>query len=363
MFSAPFLSTLLHRVKAVVRRVVRPRAERARVVSVSATEMAIAPALRAAAHGWMRTKLRALSALLWRIEAGERLDTPVRPARAAKRVDESVERDSIPPEARLPRGFGWMCAFGPHIREDGALFAAWLSEPAMRARVMAAPEHMARTISPILAATGAERPEWFPVAPKRARENAWFGAGRAGCGGDAPEDGVVVDPGTESFEGPPADSKSFERVGDISNLGCFTPPLDPPTRGRVFGACSQGFVPPAVSLRRRGFGPGRDKPLSGSQNPLNRPWGFPNGRFQKVSELRRIGRPGIVRLFRYDTITKMSLIEPVSARSRASCRTAWIPGLRRRSVGGSGRSSFRDTAGGRLDGEGGGADISASSMG
>jgi hypothetical protein len=363
MFSAPFLSTLLHRVKAVVRRVARPRAERARVVSVSATEVAIPPALRAAAHGWMRTKLQALSALLRRIEAGERLDMPVRPTRAAKRTDESVERDSIPPEERVPRGFGWMCAFGPHIREDGALFAAWLSEPAMRARVMAAPEHMARAISPILAATGAERPEWFPVAPKRVRENSCFGAGRAVWGGDAPGDGVVVDPGTESCEGPPEDPKSFERAGDISDLGCFTPPLDPPARGGGFGACSQGFVPPAMSLRRRGFGPGRDKPCSGSQNPLKRPCGLPAGHAQEVSELRRIGRAGIVRLFRCDIITKMSTIELVSARSRASCRKAWIPGLRRRSIGGSGRSRFRNTTGGRLDGGGGGADISVSSMG
>jgi hypothetical protein len=60
-----------------------------------------------------------------------------------------------------------MCSFGPNVRRDGRAFAEWLNEPAMKAKVLAQPERMARLIGPILSATGERRPDWFPVAPKR----------------------------------------------------------------------------------------------------------------------------------------------------------------------------------------------------
>jgi hypothetical protein len=155
MFSAPFLATLLHRVKAVVRRMVRARAvpvDRAAAVSVS-------PELRGLAGRWMSARLAALSAAMRRIEAGETLTGGPGGARCEA---------ACALEARLPRGFGWMCAVTPEIREDGAAFAAWLAEPAMRAMVAAAPGEMARLIAPILHAVGERRPDWFPKREKRA---------------------------------------------------------------------------------------------------------------------------------------------------------------------------------------------------
>jgi hypothetical protein len=174
MFSAPFLSTLLHRVKAVVRRVGRPVAERMRAVRITPNapmqEAApISPALHGLMQGWMRIRLRALSALMERIRSGETLERPVVVLSRAKSAGTPMTRDAGPPQERLPHGFGWMCAFGPDVRRDGAAFAAWLNEPWMKAMVLAAPERMAGLIGPILTATGEPRPHWFPVVAKRAR--------------------------------------------------------------------------------------------------------------------------------------------------------------------------------------------------
>ncbi len=160
---APFLVTLLDRAKAIVRRVARPRVEGpVSAAADTATGGPVPPVMQRLANGWMRSKLRALSALIRRVEAGERLNTPVRATLVAKGRDARVVRAAVPPPERLPRGFGWMCAFGPHVRGDGAAFAAWLSEPAMQARMLAAPVQMARVIGPILNATGERRSEWFP---------------------------------------------------------------------------------------------------------------------------------------------------------------------------------------------------------
>jgi hypothetical protein len=199
MFSAPFLSTLLHRVKAVVRRVVRPVGERARSVAPDAAGMAISPVLRGLAQRWVRVRLRALSALMRRIEAGERLDRPAPSRRKAVPMAFPREPAPEPAEARLPRGFGWMCGFEPNLRQDGAAFAEWLSEPAMRAKVLAAPERMARAIGPILTATGAARPEWFPAVAKRVKRSFPARTGKsdrdletAGASDVAPGDGGDV---------------------------------------------------------------------------------------------------------------------------------------------------------------------------
>jgi hypothetical protein len=63
--AAPFLVTLLNRVKAVVWRVARPMVERARPSPLGAAILApahdaLSPASRATVVGWMRTKRRAL---------------------------------------------------------------------------------------------------------------------------------------------------------------------------------------------------------------------------------------------------------------------------------------------------------------
>jgi hypothetical protein len=86
MFSAPFLITLLDRVKAVVRRVARPGAERARQMAARTppyvpAEGPVSPLLGGLAQGWMAAKLRAVSALMRRIEAGETIASPATAAR------------------------------------------------------------------------------------------------------------------------------------------------------------------------------------------------------------------------------------------------------------------------------------------
>jgi hypothetical protein len=171
---APFLVTLLDRVKAIVRRVARPAAERgplADVPSYASAAGPVSPALRGLARVWISAKLRALSALMRRIEAGEMPESPTRAPRTSMATASApAERAPVPPEERLPRGFGWMCALGPNVRRDGAAFAEWLNTPATQAVILAAPEHMARLIGPILSATGERRPHWFPAAPQRARK-------------------------------------------------------------------------------------------------------------------------------------------------------------------------------------------------
>lgn len=197
MFSAPFLSTLLHRAKAVVRRVVGTAAARARGVPAGVAPETISGELRRTTRDWMRGKLRALSALTRRIEAGERPDLPVPSWREAAAGDVSKERRAVPAEARLPRGFGWMCAVEPTIRQAGAAFADWLSEPATQAKVLAAPQAMARAISPILHATGATTPDWFPVVQKRAKNSARVCRERA----ELPADTTVSGQDAEPFPG------------------------------------------------------------------------------------------------------------------------------------------------------------------
>jgi hypothetical protein len=203
MFSAPFLTTLLDRVKAVVRRVARPGAERARQVAAGTppyvpAEGPVSPLLGGLAQGWMAAKLRAVSALMRRIEAGETIaaPAPAMAARAAVVAGESVPvtRGTVPPEARLPREFGWMCGLSPEVRRDGAAFVELLNEPWMKAKVLAAPERMAGLIGPILTATGQARPEWFPVAPVRVR------AGRAAATGSFPAREEGSGSGVESAE-------------------------------------------------------------------------------------------------------------------------------------------------------------------
>jgi hypothetical protein len=169
MFSAPFLSILLHRVKAVVRRVARPGPERVRAAMGSIASNAVAPgtitpALRGLARGWMRIKLQMLWALMRRVELGKaRGPRAASPRTAADRSAVPTDRLPVSPEDRLPRGFGWMIGLDPGVREDGVAFAAWLNEPATKAMVLASPEAMARVISPILTAVGACRPAWFPA--------------------------------------------------------------------------------------------------------------------------------------------------------------------------------------------------------
>jgi hypothetical protein len=171
MFSAPFLVTLLDRVKAIVRRAAGPVAERVRpepshAAAGCTVDRPISPALRRRAQGWMAAKLQALSKLMRRVEADDVRKPPAHMRRAAS----SAPTTRIPglPEERLPRGFGWMCPFGPTVRIDGRAFAELLDEPWMKAKVLAAPERMAGLIGPILTATGERRPAWFPVVPKRA---------------------------------------------------------------------------------------------------------------------------------------------------------------------------------------------------
>jgi hypothetical protein len=192
---APFLVTLLDRVKAIVRRVARPVEARTRIAppgargGVAAGEP-ISPALRGLVQGWMDARLQALSALIRKIEAGESLETPVRAPLTAPNADAPLLWNAASPQLSLPRGFGWMCAFGPNVRRDGAAFAEWLNDPAMQARVLAAPERMAGLIGPILSATGQSRPEWFAAMPKRIRKNAFR------SGGERPECGATaIDPG------------------------------------------------------------------------------------------------------------------------------------------------------------------------
>jgi hypothetical protein len=174
--------TLLDRLKAVVRRVAGLVRERGRVVPLRAptpVAAAVSPELRGLAKEWLATKLRALSALsalMRRIEAGDVLARPVGLGRAPARcvvaepsTAEPVVRAEIAPAARLPRGFGWMCAFGPDVRTNGAAFGAWLNQPWPQALVMAAPGRMARLIGPILTATGENRPDWFPKQKPRGK--------------------------------------------------------------------------------------------------------------------------------------------------------------------------------------------------
>jgi hypothetical protein len=226
MFSAPFLVTLLDRVKAIVRRVARPVAERTRTVAADAAS-SIPCTLTGPAQDWMSAKLRALSALMRRIEAGEVFE----PLAAAPRKPAAAEHDApsvrpcVPPEKRRPQGFGWMCALGPNVRRDGAAFAEWLSEPAMQAMVFAAPERMARRIAPILAATGEVKPGWFPKPAKRAKKPVPPRQEGLRCGGDAvasldgADSGLAVSAGIAPLTSPTRDGSVSSSPRDTRDDG------------------------------------------------------------------------------------------------------------------------------------------------
>ncbi len=179
MFSAPFLVTLLDRVKAVVRRVVRPAVERSvRLTASSPATQPVSAALRDMARGWMSAKLNALWGLMRRIDTGQTIEPSASPSRRAhvNRISAQGLRETASQEERLPRGFGWMCAFEANARLDGQAFAEWLNEPATQAMVMCAPGRMARLMGPLLNATGQRRPEWFSAVPKREQNSARTGA-------------------------------------------------------------------------------------------------------------------------------------------------------------------------------------------
>jgi hypothetical protein len=224
-------------------------AERARVVPLGSPGVAVSPVLRGMARGWMQAKLRALTALTRRIEAGEMLEKPVRAAIAVKSAEHPGVRAPLPPEERLPRGFGWMCAFEAKLREDGAAFAAWLSEPAMRAKVLAAPERMARVIGPILNAAGASRPDWFPTRATGRKTSFPPCGGREGWAVEAADSFATVDYEPEADCGNAARSECFEVPPDDDGSRGRTPPLTPPTRGRTFSSASingEGYRAPFV---------------------------------------------------------------------------------------------------------------------
>jgi hypothetical protein len=119
-----------------------------------------------------------------------------------------------------------MCAFGPNVRRDGQAFAAWLDEPATRAKVLAAPQRMARLIGPILTATGARRPEWFAAMPKRGSNVPLPCGGAPGRGTDRTENREKADPESEAL-GP--------LVPDVQSRDA-TPPPARLTRGGKFHA-------------------------------------------------------------------------------------------------------------------------------
>jgi hypothetical protein len=248
MFSAPFLVTLLDRVKAVVRRVVRPV-----VVAPShgAADRPLSPVSLGLVQGWMSAKLQALSALMRRIEAGETIEAPVRTARAVAVPGEPgrVTQGPGAPDERLPRGFGWMCRLSPGVRRDGIAFVALLNEPWMMAKVLAAPERMAGLIGPILTATGQRRPEWFPLAPRRVRAKRSAPA----CGEESWSPVMSADLGDVSSSGHVSGSEDVSLGGVASPAWPASRP-EPDSGGRFlapldadFGATADRFILVAIS--------------------------------------------------------------------------------------------------------------------
>jgi hypothetical protein len=256
---APFLVTVLDRVKAIVRRVARPMEGRMRIARLDAAKLApvqgpISPVMRGVVKSWLSAKLRALSALMERIRAGETVDPPVSASFARRTAVASAVREVVPPEERLPTGFGWMCGFGPNVRRDGAAFAAWLNEPAMQAMVLAAPVKMAGLIGPILTATGQSRPEWFQGMPKRARKNFLAsGGGRPERQVDGAEAGEVPDIASGYVEEAAGKAGSREVVPPAD--GCFR--INPPTTGERLCHLPSGLSNRTrlkIDARRAGFG-------------------------------------------------------------------------------------------------------------
>jgi hypothetical protein len=283
MFPAALSPTrLLNRVKAVVRRVAGIVGQRGLAVSAVAPVRVPGPVtaeMRGRAAGWMRARLRALSAVMRRIEAGAVLAAPVRGTRAAGCGRIAATREGVPAEARLPRGFGWISAFEPGVREHGAAFAAWLSEPAMQAKVMAAPERMARVISPILMATGVARPAWFPVVARRGRASlSHYGQGLDAAG-----------PGED-------DSSGAGSVGSI-------PPLAPLVRGVEKDSQSERSFVPAAVLPLMECGTGQR--LGGGSRACVADGSIAanSGAAGVSSKIRHIRRSGVVRPFCYNIVS------------------------------------------------------------
>ncbi len=260
---APFLVTLLHRVKAVVRRVARA-AERVTPVPAhmaAAATAPISPVLRGLVQGWMSAKVRALSALTRRIEAGDAVDRPVVFSRRAHEPYALLERAPIPPEERLPRGFGWMCAFGPDVRRDGAAFAAWLNEPAMKAKVLAAPKKMAHLIGPILTATGERKPDWFPTSSKGVRTSSPPIGERCGPGADGTQPDGFSDPRFEVGGGIAPAPGDLKRIRSSATSRAVTVlPASPKGVGDSLGSRSPWTWTPPESVRKTGGVPQSSRP-------------------------------------------------------------------------------------------------------
>jgi hypothetical protein len=224
MFSAPFLSTLLHRMRAVVRRVARPGAERARVLPAKGTGDTghRSPVLRELARAWLSAQLAALTLLTMRIEAGETPDAAGHaPASASDDGSAACAAavaalEEAAAERRYPLGFGWMRGIEPVVREDGAVFVAWLNEPGTKRRVLAAPRSMARLLDPILFAVGQRRPDWFPAS---------------GCEAVSPICSAVGSSGDLDLDTPgPCGGEAFCRTEDGSSPAAAPPP-DPVPQG------------------------------------------------------------------------------------------------------------------------------------
>jgi hypothetical protein len=262
MFSAPFLVTLLNRVKAVVRRVARPVAERTRVAQADATAAAkerVSPALRGVVQSWMSAKLRALSALMRRIEAGETLERPAAAPRTAKAREAPAMRHAELEELRLPRGLGWMCAFGPNVRREGQAFAEWLNEPVMQAKILAAPERMARLVRPILNATGERMPHWFPMVPASGRTGFHPCGESSVCWTDAAEPDVSGDLDTATCgTTPPAVALNpATNEGERSGAAKRGAPAEPSRQLAAFCTVQRFGSCQAMALWRRPLGPTR----------------------------------------------------------------------------------------------------------
>jgi hypothetical protein len=119
-------------------------------------------------QAWLQARKRAIDALMDRIREGRM--RPPRPYRArAVRADAApAVRKEIPPQERLPRGFGWMRVLASEVWVQSRLLGPWLEEAEVKAAVLGCPQ-MVRLLSPLLNAVGEGKPAWFPVLPKRPR--------------------------------------------------------------------------------------------------------------------------------------------------------------------------------------------------
>ncbi len=200
----------------------------------------IPPALRELATRWMSARLKALSALMRRIEAGECLTSPLMSPRDTAAPPPRGLRAPLASEEHLPRGFGWMRGFGPNVERDGQAFVDWLNEPVMTAKVMIAPEQMARVIGPILTATGQRRPEWFPMVAGRRhaiRQTCVASCdGGSELGANAPDAGDIAVPDMGSRIIIPCANPSVRGQEKTANLQpqVLPPPLPPRAHSKTF---------------------------------------------------------------------------------------------------------------------------------